>query len=69
MENLKLINVQSSNIIAIGWQDNTLFVQYKSGTYAYDGVSKELYELLVAAESKGRWMNEQIKGKYTYKKL
>ena len=69
MENLNLTKVVSSNINAIGWQDNILYVQYKSGTYAYEGVSKELYESLVAAESKGKWMTEQIKGKYSYKKV
>jgi hypothetical protein len=63
------VEVQSSNIKSVEWQeDNTLTVEYNSGTYKYLGVSKELYESLIKAESKGRFMNENIKGKFPYMK-
>ena len=69
MENITFTQVQSSNIISIGYSDNTLYVNYKSGTYKYDNVEKSVYESLMSSESKGRFMNENIKGKYNYSRV
>lgn len=66
---MKMIEVQSSNIKKVGYDKNNLYVEYNSGTYEYTQVPKQLYEDLLKAESKGRFMNENIKGKYIYKKI
>lgn len=62
-------NVDSSNIAAIGYDDESseLFVQYKNGmTYKYKEVPAKIYESLLSAESKGRFMNEEVKPFYDY---
>lgn len=66
---MKLISVKSSNVVAVGHSGTTLTVQYKNGTYQYDNVSRSVFDSLLAAESKGRFMNAEIKGKYSYKKI
>lgn len=69
MENIQFTQVQSSNIISIGHDGTNLYVNYKSGTYKYENVDKSVYESLLTSESKGRFMNENIKGKYTYTRV
>lgn len=68
MSGIEMIKVDSSNIRAIGYQNGDLYVEYSSGTYKYIGVPKSLFEGLVGASSKGKYMNEEIKGKYAYVK-
>lgn len=69
IKEIKMVKVESSNIKEIGWDNDALYVKYSSGVYRYNGVKKEIFEELLKAESKGRFMNEQIKGQYDYKKL
>lgn len=71
MQNIKFETVQSSNIKSVGYDDSTksLFVNYNSGTYKYDNVDKKVYEDLLSSSSKGRFLNENIKGQYTYSKI
>ena len=64
-----MIPVESSNVVAIGYGDDTLYVKYSSGTYKYDNVPKEVAEKLFKADSKGRFMNENIKGQYNYSRV
>ena len=67
-----LKNVKSSNIEQIGYNEGleTLYVKYKSGkVYAYDKVPKQIYEGLEKAESKGSYMNSQIKNKFSFKTI
>ena len=68
---MKLQEVVSSNISGVGYEkEGNLIVGYTSGaTYRYKGVPKELYEALLKAESKGRFMNESIKGHYEYERV
>lgn len=67
---MKLNEVKSSNILGIGYEDNSLYVKYKSGTiYRYNDFPKNLYESLLMAESKGRFMSQMVKGKYTYERV
>lgn len=69
MTNIQFTEVQSSNIISIGHDGTNLYVNYKSGTYKYENVDKSVYESLLTSESKGRFMNEHIKGKYNYTRV
>ena len=66
---MNLIKVKSSNVVAVGYENNTLYVQYNSGTYSYSNVDRTVYENLLKAESKGKFMNSEIKHKYSYRKL
>ena len=64
-----LQTVQSSNIDAIAYEGDSLFVQYKSGLYRYDKVPVNVYEDMKKSESKGKFMNSAIKGTYGYEKV
>lgn len=64
-------DVESSNISRIAYDDinEALYVKYKQGTeYRYLNVPKKIYEDLSNAESKGSYMNSQIKGKFEFQK-
>lgn len=66
-----LKEVDSSTVKAVGYgkRSNTLVVKFTSGAiYEYKKVPESIYEGLLNAESKGRYLNEQIKGKYEYLK-
>ena len=48
----------------------SLIVEYKSGAkYQYKEVPYEVYENLIKAESKGRFINENVKGKFEYNRI
>lgn len=64
-----MINVISSNIKAIGYDNNDLLVEFKNNTlYRYSNVSHQTFESFQSAESKGKFLNKEIKGKYSYHK-
>ena len=47
-----------------------LVVQFRSGQiYEYQGVPKEVYAALLEAGSPGKFMHENIRGKYEFTKL
>ena len=69
LNEIKFVEVQSSNVVSIGYENNNLYVNYKSDTYKYENVDQSVYESLLNSESKGRFMNEYIKPKYTYYRL
>ena len=71
MENITFKSVESSNIESVGYDDTTssMYVKYKSGTYKYDGVEKSVFESLLTSTSKGKFMNENIKGQYNYTRV
>jgi len=69
MINIQFTEVKSSNIISIGHDGTNLYVNYKSGTYKYENVDKSVYESLLTSDSKGKFMNENIKGKYNYSRV
>ena len=67
-----MVKVESSNISAVGYDMSfgSLIVEYKSGTkYQYKNVPYEVYENLLKAESKGRFVNENVKGKFEYGRI
>lgn len=69
MKDVQFVKVNSSNVQEVGYKDNTLYIKYKSGVYKYENVDKSLYENLLASESKGKFMNENIKGKFSYSRV
>ena len=67
--NLEMISVVSSNVIAVGYKDNKLYVDFASGRYEYDNVPKEIYDNFLTAESKGKYMWKYVRGKYEYRRI
>jgi len=64
--------VASSNVRAIGYDSatQTLEVEFQSGwVYQYYGVSKYLYQQIMQASSKGRFLNQYIKNAYPYSRV
>ncbi|MDQ3813764.1 MAG: KTSC domain-containing protein [Armatimonadota bacterium] len=60
---MQLTTVESSMIHAVGYdaEKRVLEVVFNSGrTYCYEGVEPEIYEGLMAAESKGQYMRDYI---------
>jgi hypothetical protein len=67
-----LTPVNSSNVAAVGYDPATarLYVVFRGGTlYAYEGVPPAVHAGLMAAPSKGRYLNDEIKGAYDYRRL
>ena len=66
MAPVKLNKVSSSNIEAVGWNEEsqTLVILFKKGrTYSYTPVSKEMYHNLYNAESVGDYFAQNIRNK------
>jgi hypothetical protein len=64
--------VASTNIASVGYDEasQTLEVQFLNGTvYQYYGVSNHLYENLMAAGSKGSFLNSYIKNAFPYSRV
>lgn len=66
------IPVTSSNVRSVGYDaDNqTLEVEFNSGVvYQYSGVPEYEYDGLINSDSKGKYLNSNIKNRYSYMKL
>jgi hypothetical protein len=60
-------SVSSSAISSVGYdpKSRTLEVEFTSGgVYDYSEVPKKVYESLMAAPSKGRFLAQRIRGRY-----
>jgi hypothetical protein len=69
---MKLIPVQSTNLRAVGYdpESHTLEIHFRSGgIYRYRGVPQSAFDGLLAATSKGRYFDRQIKNRYRFVKL
>lgn len=75
VNNIKMQRVFSSNLIAMGYDENkkVLRVIFKgNSSYLYFDVEPEVYNTLIQSESKGRALNESVirqKERYKYIKL
>ena len=59
---MDFINVESSNIAAIAFKDNKIFVKFKNNKiYSYDYTEEE-FKRFQNAPSKGKFFHENIKG-------
>jgi hypothetical protein len=64
--------VQSSNVYSVGYdaEKRRLEVEFvNGGVYEYLDVPPEKHEALLAAESKGRYLTQQIKPLHTVNKI
>ncbi len=65
MKKPTLTPVKSSNIDAIGFGNDGLFVRFKGGSlYRYPAAPKSLYENMLKAESVGSFFASNIRGTY-----
>ena len=68
-----MITVNSTNIDSVGYNADTqtLTVKFKvSGqTYEYLNVPQTLYEGLMASESKGKYINDNIRSQFNYRRV
>jgi hypothetical protein len=66
------VPVTSSSIASAGYspEESTLEVEYGNGSvYQYFAVPKSVFELLLAARSKGAFASERIRGRYAYRRV
>jgi len=64
--------VTSSNVASIGYDEGseTLEVEFVDGSiYQYYGVPQNLYEQMIQASSKGRFLHAYIKNAYPYSRV
>ncbi len=67
-----MINVQSSNLESVGYdQDNEIvYVRFLNGNvYIYKAVPQWEFENLMNAPSLGSYLNRNIKGAYPYERI
>jgi len=67
-----MIKVKSSCISAVGYESNfgDLIIEYNTGNrFAYQKVPYEMFQKLMKAESKGKFVNQFIKGKYDFRRI
>ena len=58
---------ESSDILRFDWNDEILTVEFrKSGVYNYHSVPEWLFQQMEIADSKGKFLNRYIKGKFNY---
>ena len=67
-----LRRVESSSVDAIGYDPGThrLYIRFVGRRgYVYYDVDQSVFDALLAADSKGRFVNSEIKGAYSYRRL
>ena len=64
-------SVSSSNIVSIGYDENTstLEIEFNSGTYQYYDVPSYIFDEFMNADSKGSYLHRNIKSSYTYARV
>lgn len=66
---MERLTVSSSNIASIGYDESTstLEIEFNNGSiYHYFDVPKNEYDGIVNAESRGKYLAANIKGRYRY---
>jgi hypothetical protein len=61
--------VESSVVRSVGFS-RVVEIEFESGrVYQYIDVPEEIYQGMLAAESKGKYFNSHIRGKYNYQEI
>jgi len=60
------IEVDSSFVEAIAYNDDGLYVTLSHGSYLYNGVPEQVFEDFKNASSKGQFFNLNVKDIYTF---
>lgn len=70
---IKFVSVESSQISRIGYSEEhrVLAIEFirNDALYYYFNVPKDIFDEMIKAESTGRYLGSEIKGKYSYKKI
>ncbi len=68
---MNMIPVSSSNLVAAGYDTSSMIlrIQFKSGTYDYYNVPKNIFDGLLVAPSKGKYHHTYIKNSFSYKRI
>lgn len=69
---MQRVTVVSSNIDSVGYDssNNILEVEFlNGGLYHYFNVPSNIHSSLMSANSHGTFLNDNVKGNYTYKKI
>lgn len=62
---MKMIPVSSSDIVAVGYEGTTLYIEFNRGaTYSYSAVPQSVYNGLMNAYSHGTYFHQYIKNAY-----
>lgn len=64
--------VTSSNVDEVAYdpENKLLYVRFTNKSiYSYDGVSQEVFDGLLTAESVGKYLNANVKPAFTHKKI
>jgi len=62
---MNMLLVESQNFAAIGYEEGTLYVRFKSGDlHSYLMVPEDIYRSLLWADSKDDYFHENIEGQY-----
>ena len=64
--------VESSNIASVGYDqlDGILEIEFNSGAiYQYEKVPIRVYDVMMKADSVGKYFNTHIKSKYNYRRV
>ena len=67
---MKRISVNSSNLVSVGYEHNVLEIEFHNGSvYQYCSVPESEYDGLMNASSHGKYLDQNIKGKYRYTQI
>ncbi len=67
---MQMIHVTSSNISSVGYEADTLYVEFNSGAlYAYSGVPVNVFQSLMNASSPGGYLAAHVKNVYPYARI
>lgn len=76
MAKIDWIEIDSSNVVRVGVEEGDrpgkveLYVEFKGGTqYVYHDVPEDTAQGLLDANSKGKYLNENVKSVYQFNKL
>ena len=62
--------VQSSNVESVAYAEGALWVRFLSGSeYRYADVPESVFWGMMAARSKGEFLNQFVKGQYSYRRV
>ena len=70
--NVEMIQVSSSNIYAVGYDENNKIVHVQflnNSVYIYKGVPQQEYYGLLNAPSVGSYLNQNYKNVYPYERV
>ena len=67
---MKRTKVESSNIASVGYDGSILEIEFNSGAiYQYENVPIRVYDVMMKADSVGKYFNAHIKSKYNYRRV